>query len=411
MSTLILQGDARRIPLADQSVHCVITSPPFYGLRSYLDAAHKDKAKEIGLEQSLQLYLAELLTVFRDCWRILRDDGVMFVEMGDSYSHSTSGGGSIFANGRTDGRKSYETDKARGREKISTISSGFKPKNKMLIPHRFAIAMQEDGWICRQDNVWHHVACMPESVSDRSTTAHSYVFQFVKQGRYFYDAEAIREGCSPTSHGGPNVIPGIKNTILGQDNGHLGKWTAEQKASGRNARSVWAISSGSGFADAHFATFPPELVKRCLLAGTSEKGCCPRCKMPWVREVEKERTFQSGSGRSGILPIGKNGPALQGGGATLDVRRGPCVSSTTLGWRPGCSCNAGAQVPCTVFDPFGGSSTTALVADRLGRHGISLDLSLDYCIMGRDRIGKETPLFATIEPTPAAPYPQASLFS
>ena len=199
-------------------------------------------------------------------------------------------------------------------------------------------------------------------------------------------------------------------------------------ACGRNLRSVWAINP-QAFPEAHFATFPERLVEPCIMAGTSEKGCCPECGAPWVRVVEKERTFESGSGKAGNMPEGKHGPGLQGGGATKDVRRGPTLHTKTTGWQPSCDCAfnalpksvrksmerttgfligeklAGefdkrfAPVPCTILDPFVGSGTVVLVAMRLGRSAIGIELNPKYAQMAEDRIRGACGLLGTVELT------------
>jgi hypothetical protein len=231
---------------------------------------------------------------------------------------------------------------------------------------------------------------MPESCRDRPTSSHEYLFLMTKAARYFYDLEATREGCSGKTNSRQNE-----------------SWEAATwgKVSSRNLRSVWAINP-QAFPDAHFATFPERLVKPCIMAGTSEKGCCPECGAPWVREVEKERSFESGSGKAGNMPTGKHGTGLQGGGATKDVRRGPTVHSKTTGWLPGCECSkpgtqlpVGPPVPCTVLDPFMGSGTVGLVALRLGRSAVGIELNPEYATMAQDRIEGACGLLGTVELT------------
>ena len=156
---------------------------------------------------------------------------------------------------------------------------------------------------------------------------------------------------------------------------------------GRNIRSVWTIATHP-YSGAHFATYPPALVEPCIKAGTSERGCCPSCGKQWVRVTETEKTFESGWAKAGNPGgTGKYGEQYQGGGSTLDIRMGPTIRSTTLGWKADCTCDAGDPVPCTVLDPFSGAATTGLVCQQLGRRYVGLDLSLDYIRMGRERCG------------------------
>ena len=410
MSWQILQGDARHIPLADNSVHCCVTSPPFYGLRSYLPTQHEDKDKEIGLEQSIAVYIQTLLAVFAEVWRVLRDDGTCWVEIGDSYwgswgnySGQNRGNGKqrTIANGSAVPNPAYDGLEKFRRPTAYTSSIGLKPKDKCLIPFRFAIAMQEAGWYVRQDCIWHHVNAMPESCQDRPTTAHSYVFLLAKSPRYFYDNEAIKERSVTKDPRRPYTSLGAKQ-LDGRESWHSGERRNGEDFSTRNARSVWVIpSEGSDLQ--HFAMMPTELAKRCIKAGTSEKGCCQGCGIPWVRLVDRTLTQPGVTG--GKTPYDRHRPDgfnLRAGGFGGGV-------SHTLSWQPSCSCDAGPPIPCTVFDPFGGPGTTALVADRLGRHAISLELSRDTCLMAKERIGGEVPLFAAVA-VAAAVNEQGGLF-
>ena len=160
-----------------------------------------------------------------------------------------------------------------------------------------------------------------------------------------------------------------------------------ESRSGRNLRNVWTIAT-QPYPEAHFATFPEELPRKCIMAGTSERGVCSQCGKPWERVVEKLRTFESGSGKAGHVPVGKNGERLQGGGETLDIRRGPCIETKTLGWRPTCTCGA-PTVPATVLDCFAGSGTTMLVALQLDRKAIGIELNPKYGELIWKRIEKE----------------------
>jgi len=277
------------------------------------------------------------------------------------------------------------------------MSESLKPKDLCGIPWRVAFALQADGWYLRSDIIWHKPNPMPESVTDRPTKAHEYIFLMTKKPRYYYDADAVREENTPGCKAGIESSPGTGSGMsIGTDGERYARLdNVGTVANGRNRRSVWTVATQS-FPDAHFATFPEKLITPCILAGTSEKGCCPECGKPWVRAVEKERTFESGSGRSGNMPIGKNGPKLQGGGETLDVRRGPCVQSTTIGWRPGCECGD-EPIPCTILDPFSGAGTTGLVAYKNNRAYIGIELSQEYTDMSIKRIKSEKDKFALLE--------------
>ena len=254
----------------------------------------------------------------------------------------------------------------------SRLDKNLKPKDLLGIPWMLAFALRADGWWLRSDIIWSKSNPMPESVTDRPTKAHEYLFLLTKRASYYYDAEAIRE---------PQVEPGriqihySKGYTPGngdkRDAGiKVNKPTQESPGynpSGRNRRTVWTIAT-EPFPGSHFATFPQALVKPCLLAGSSDKGVCPRCGAPWERVVEKEFTATS-AGRANIT-----GQEFYNGWE--GVPRGS-NSVTTLGWRATCACDAGDPVPAVVLDPFAGSGTVGLVAKNYGRRFVGLDLKLD----------------------------------
>jgi DNA modification methylase len=248
----ILQGDCRAVlpTLPAGSVQCVVTSPPYYGLRSY-----NGGDAEIGLEPTPAEYVANLVAVFREVWRVLADDGVVFLNLGDSYANDTKWGG--VTGGKHAKGLHGGSEIGRGR-----TNSGLPSKCLMGIPWRVALALVDDGWTLRQDNIWHKTNAMPESVTDRTTRAHEYVFLLTKQARYYYDHEAIKE---PAVKGHANSDFNTGKTATHQ----LGRSSdAERVDDGtRNRRSVWTIPT-SPYAGAHFATMPPALVEPCILAGS-----------------------------------------------------------------------------------------------------------------------------------------------
>ena len=220
----ILLGDSRAVlsDLDEQKFQTCITSPPYWGLRDY------GVAGQVGAEETIDQYIDDLVQIFREVRRTLKDDGTLWLNIGDSY---TSGG-----------RKWRDKDKknpARGMSYRAPTPEGLKPKDLIGIPWRIALALQADGWYLRSDIIWYKPNCQPESVKDRPTRSHEYVFLFSKNEKYLYDYEAIKE---PT-----------------HDSKRL-----------RNKRTVWAINT-EPFKEAHFAVFPPELVRQCILAGSNEK--------------------------------------------------------------------------------------------------------------------------------------------
>lgn len=217
-------ADARALPFGDGCAHTCVTSPPYFGLRDY------GHAGQIGLEDGLEEYVDQLVQVFREVWRVLRDDGTLWLNLGDSYAGAGLGGGT-----QKQGIRAYpkgNTVQARtGARRVGNL----KPKDLMGVPWRVAFALQDDGWFLRSDVIWHKPNPMPESIKDRPTKAHEYLFLFAKSERYFYDADAIK-----------------------------GQTT-------RNKRSVWTVTT-KPYKGAHFATYPPELIEPCILAGSTEGG-------------------------------------------------------------------------------------------------------------------------------------------
>ena len=243
------------------SVNCVVTSPPYFGLRDY---GHDG---QIGLEQTPAEFVAKLVDVFREVHRVLRDDGTLWLNLGDSYAAGKCGRADQDRNTRNrDGRNTANaTDTGAPMYGQRKIPEGLKPKDLIGIPWRVAFALQEAGWYLRQDIIWHKPNPMPESVRDRCTKAHEYLFLLTKSERYFYDAKAVREPEVCGRMRGPALHPDTVST-----NGNSG--LARRESDGfRNRRSVWTVATRP-YKGAHFATFPPDLIEPCILAGCPEGG-------------------------------------------------------------------------------------------------------------------------------------------
>ena len=336
MTVTILKGDCREVlrTLPNESVHCVVTSPPYWGLRDYgVDG-------QIGLEPSPEEFVDELVAAFREVRRVLRADGTLWLNLGDSYANDGKWGG------HTGGKhvKALHCSPI-GRNKRYT---GLKPKDLIGVPWMAAFALRADGWWLRRDIIWQKPNPMPESVEDRCTSSHEYLFHFAKSAHYYYDADAIAEdaiyaGLANQDESGfkdPRSFNGkhkdgyrTSDKQRGHSRRHAGfndRWDAmeraEQCSGKRNKRSVWNIAT-QGYSEAHFATFPPALIEPCILAG------CP---------------------------------------------------------------NGG-----TVLDPFGGAGTTGLVADRLGRNAILIELNPEYAAMAERRIRADAGMFASVQGNPA----------
>lgn len=453
MVVRILTGDVRErlAELPDESVHCVVTSPPYFGLRDYgtaqwdggdPDCDHKapprhvktatstlgkipgyrdnlpeDNAayiashaqfkhtcgkcgatridNQIGLEPTLAEYIDTMTAVFRDVRRVLRSDGVCWLNIGDSYAGGAGGRGDAGRQFHTNGDGGPASYKHDGIRIKKSIPVDLKPKDLMMVPARLALALQADGWWLRSDIIWHKPNPMPESVLDRPTNAHEHIFLLTKSARYWYDADAVREDwteASKANHGTitRGSVPSARASLGGDQK--IGVVSVGDPMRGANLRNVWAIST-VGFPGAHFATFPPEIPRRCIKAGTSEHGCCSACGAPWSRVVE--RSGYDGAGRASADVY--TGQAY---GNPQSAPRGPKrnfgePTSQTLGWQPGCTCDADV-IPCTVMDPFFGSGTTGLVADQIGRDCIGIELNAEYAAMAEKRIRDASPMFAQV---------------
>lgn len=618
-SLTILQGDAMEQlkTLPDESVHCCVTSPPYWGLRNYIDDDAPEKRFELGLEKTPEEYLAKMVAVFHEVKRVLRKDGTLWLNEGDAYASGGRGGG-------MDGERG---EKQRSNEGAllgpKKAPPGLKPKDLCGMPWRLAFALQADGWYLRSDIIWHKPNPMPESVTDRPTKSHEYIFLLSKSANYFYDAEAVKEPAVYDGQPGNGRIFGSVNKSDGvpQDHRRGREWEGQQ--GGRNKRSVWTVpsfaysdygydfskadyvdrhgiprkwspdcpvheqdgqlrqvnratvscgeqqhdqidhsertahhhvlaqpssvyptdncktnshegnpscghqknkieSKTSGEIDAverekssrkrdiqpksdpskmdcsdhtyehsaishnigtcknshddlgvsvdkddgeplsrkhrkepclpaqdenispnkseelslsfasplpvsrtahiessktcnkdkclctisqvsHFATFPPDLIKPCILAGTSARGCCAKCGAPWERVVEDSENYAAFKDSERKR---KNGGMRSSELETAGLTRGSSNKSVTAerkttGWRPTCQCqrylpsNAAMlcaptyapydTVPCTVLDPFGGSGTSGMVALELGRKAILIELKPEYIELARRR--------------------------
>ena len=304
MSIKILEGDCLQTlsSLEEKSVNTCVTSPPYWGLRDY------GEDNQLGQEETPEKFVQNLVKVFQEVRRVLRDDGTVWLNLGDSYCGTGHKGDTI--DPRYQGRNGQKVA-------LNNKIQGFKTKDLIGIPWRVAFALQEDGWYLRQDIIWHKPNPMPESVQDRCTKAHEYIFLLSKSSKYYYDNEAIKEeaqdwGTRKRSEGKyHNEGTGLQP--------HTG---LEKSYDFKNKRSVWSVSP-MAYKEAHFATYPPELIKPCILAGCPEGG--------------------------------------------------------------------------TVLDPFGGSGTTAQVANNLNRNAILCELNPEYVDIAKGRLHDSLGMFMDLE--------------
>jgi DNA modification methylase len=359
MSVRILTGDARQRlrDLDAESVHCCLTSPPYFGLRDYgtaqweggdgacehsvggqvqdskapgaivsgvrpgVDASRCRKCgarrvdQQIGLEATPDAYVAELVAVFRAVKRVLSDDGVVFLNLGDSYAATTKG-----SSGK--GEKQITNAGTILADRRGSVPLGLKPKDLIGIPWRVAFALQADGWYLRQDIIWQKPNPMPESVQDRCTKSHEYLFLLSKRDRYWYDADAISEVATSAerTRNGPSSFRERPSNGVWENS--PGAWMGISASGNRNRRSVWTIATEPSSL-AHFAMMPTALAELCIKAG------CP-----------------------------------SGG---------------------------------TVLDPFAGAGTTGLVADRLGRNAVLIELNPANAAMADQRLSGDAGMFASVQ--------------
>ena len=263
--------DSRQIPIPDESVDCVVTSPPYYGLRDY------GINGQIGLEESPEEYVNTMVKVFREVWRVLKPTGSVWLNLGDSYYNYRPGNGAKYPKQSVSNtRQDLPTNSSKRANKLE----GLKEKDLVGIPWKVAFALQADGWYLRSDIIWSKPNPMPESVHDRPTKAHEYIFLLTKSPKYYYDADAIREitgkEASWDNYGGKGMIdhptgPGRKQIDLTMGTSQKKAMPYISHPNGRNKRSVWTINT-QPYSEAHFATFPEKLIEPCILAGCPEDG-------------------------------------------------------------------------------------------------------------------------------------------
>jgi DNA modification methylase len=337
---------------------------------------------ELGLEPRPELYIEHMVEIFREVRRVLHPSGTVWVNMGDSYNGSGGAGGDYNKGGLKEGQPRYP-----GRN-VGTL----KPKDLVGIPWMLAFALRADGWWLRSDIIWSKPNPMPESVTDRPTKAHEYLFLLSKNKTYYYDADAVREANLPQTYeryrhkeslGLPKVWvedDGKGIPISGGKNKNF-----NLNPAGRNRRTVWTIAT-QAYPGSHFATYPVALVEPCIKAGSSEHGVCPRCRNPWRRVVEKSPSPHDGTTKS-LYEKGSASQRIALARQAARERGGEYVStSTTLGWQPTCDHDL-EPVPALVLDPFIGSGTSCMVARKLGRNSVGLDLSYPYLQLAKDRLG------------------------
>jgi len=455
----LLEGDVfeRLAEIETGSVHCCITSPPYYHLRSYLPENHPSKAKELGNEPTVEEYIENQVRVFREVRRAMHHTGLLFINIGDSRNASSRAGhGTLTPKQATNAHAPDDRPSDRGRRDGEPLN----------VPWRLLDALRADGWRYVQEIVWVKPSVMPESVQGwrwercrvkiapgnipsgrkvgrnrqrfpdvaagknpeglakwaecpgcpkceatggwvlrrgrgRCTTSHEYVLVFAASDRYFWNSAEFREPATPAVR----VVKG-KSGSLGQavasgrkPSGNAVPGSVMKTGSTRNPRTTWQIGPEPS-AEHHFAAFPSELARLCILAGTSSGGCCPVCGTPWAPMVDKQtpaltynewlaqkgsRYKDDGYGREPGSHRGYGGAVVQYYKEMFGDPAGP-PPAHIVGYRPCCECGAEAAIPCLVLDPYAGTGTVLQVARHLGRRSIGIELNPDYIEIARRKI-------------------------
>jgi DNA modification methylase len=400
--------------IEQETVQCVVTSPPYYALRDYkLPSTEWPEVTYLpmagvpeitippmtcchGLEPDILSFVGHEVLIWREVWRTLRKDGTIWINFGDSYANDTKWGGQS-------GNKNYTSFAGGYGGQRLKRNTGLKPKDLCGIPWRVALALQADDWYLRSDIIWTKPNPMPSSTKDRPTLSHEYLFLLSKSARYYYDNEAIKEEGTTTRpellEFGPRPDKGYPGHI--NDRRRIktsGKWSNEDpqssgrriveqvkavRATGaphdnpwgpkRNKRTVWEIAT-EAFPGAHFATFPTKLIEPCILAGTSPK-VCPICRAPWRRLLKPSENYAKYLGKS----YHDHSDDIYQGLSQKKVFPRTFADYETVDWEPTCKCDVNDGTGrCIVLDPFGGSGTTTLVSTWHQRESIYIDLNPEY---------------------------------
>ncbi len=430
MTALFFEGNALSVlpGFPVDYFHSVVTSPPFFGLRAY------DSGREVwpdgwegqlGAEPTPDLYIEHLILIMREVRRVLRPDGVFWLNIGDSFARNggVPGGGN---------RALHMEGKQTRMLKVPT-GTGLKPLDMVLVPSLLALAARADGWYVRSMAIWvkgvsfsdeYNGNPMPESVNGwrwerhkvktdtqrlecsgcpkcsandgyvlrkgswRPTDSYEFVLMLTKTGSYFCDREAVLESSvypSGESRSGGNGHKSLNAGSRTTEGLHNKEWVGN---GGRNIRSVWMFPTAPGKFK-HYAAFPPRLPEICIRAATSEKGCCPVCGAPWARVIDKGLTAHDGATQTDY-PTGSTASRLALLRQAAQDRGEEYVNSVqTIGWRATCSCPPADPIPCRVLDPFSGAGTTAMVAERLGVDSFNIDTSAEYIALSEERLADD----------------------
>lgn len=372
--------------LPDNSIDCCVTSPPYFGLRSYLE----NEDREIGKEKTLPEYIANLVEIFEEVRRVLKPTGTCWINIGDSYSGSGKGRN---PDGTTH-TSALSAKQGTNGSVVGNIKGGFKPdgikrKELMNVPHRLVFALSDAGWYHRQTIIWakatsgleRNGSSMPESVTDRFSQSFEYVFLLTKKDKYFFDAHAVKEPINNIGKARPYSTK--KQTGNRNDTDRI--FNPDECDGLANMRNVWRINLQPGSSGQHIAGYPEKLVEPCVKAGTSEYGCCKDCGKPYERILEKTGDLNV-SWAPGTRDYHKLETSKGRHGETSSFMTDTVQQFQSKGWQKTCKCETDEVVPSIVLDVFMGSGTTAFTALKLGRNFIGFELNSKYIEFANDRI-------------------------
>ena len=382
MNNIIHLGDVKTEikKIADNSVDCCVTSPPYFGLRNYLD-----DVREIGNESTLTAYITNLVEVFEGVRRVLKPTGVLFLNIADSYSGSGKGRNS---DGTVSNRTTSSIQVTNNSEYDTIKNSGYKPngikrKELMNVPHRLVIALSEAGWYHRDTIIWAKAtsgqvregSVMSESCTDRFSKSFEYVFMLTKNENYYFDQFSVSEQISNES-----ILRSQRNYIKNKLIGNFDNRTDAYVEKGVvNMRNVWRINLQPGSSGDHIAGYPEKLVEPCIKTGSSEKGCCVNCGKPWVRILEKQIIESNSRTNRKIANTNNVSDSSVFKTDNISIQR-------SVGWKKSCKCETDEIKPSLILDPFMGSGTTGVVALKLGREFIGIELNPESIEIANKRI-------------------------
>ena len=364
----LINGDAEEVlsKFPDNFFQCCTTSPPYYKLRNYFEE------DQLGQEETPEEYVEKLVFIMRKVKRVLRKDGVCWLNIGDSYNSSS---GFIRNKGKW---------KRKGREKGSADKKvikhpDIKTKDLIGIPWSVAFALRKDGWYLRQDVIWSKKNTLPDGAKDRPCRAHEYIFQLTKSSKYFYDYFAIMEASVSKRRSGGGFGAKVQEGTFRMDQDRtFTDYGVRQK------RSVWSYPVSRSGRD-HYATYTIELINDCVASSVSEKGCCPKCRAPWKRKLKKIKVIRENS----IRDVVKN-DIFDGSIPKVNLQKEEYIDKLiSTGWEPTCKCEIKETIPCLVLDPFNGSGTTGVVAHLKSANYVGIDLNKKYIKLSRERLLKD----------------------